>query len=204
MLPSASSAPCSSLLSCLSRAPQGRDGAQERRGAAGRGLVHRGGDRREDDGRQPRGHGGEGGRRRQTLRSPSWFFSSLYLQLCRPPDLTAAGPQNVVNLLALSRSVGPPTSSEHQSSSFSRPQVALYVLSKPSPGAIDPVPESVQSQSILKGSRPKLSNSWCPSWRARRGPRWEAAAWARGEAKRSNISCYHMPSMARQRGGAAR
>ena len=121
-----------------------------------------------------------------------------------PPDLTAAGPQNVVNILAFWRSVGPPTSSEHQSSSFSRPRVALYVLSKPSPGAIDPVPENIQYQSILKGSRPKLSNSWCPSWRARRGPRWEAAACARSEAKRSNRPGYHMPSMARRRGGAGR
>ena len=95
----------------------------------------------------------------------------------------------------------PPARTRALSRSFSRLRATLHVLAKGRPRPIDPVPRYVQSQSILPGSRLELSNLWCLPWRARRGPRWEAAASARREAKRSNRPGYHIPSMARQRGG---
>ena len=99
---------------------------------------------------------------------------------------------------------GPTTRTPCPLRPFSRLRAALPVLPNGRPRPIAPVPGNVPSQSILIGSRPELSNVRCPSWRARRGLRWEAAASVRREAKRSNRSGYHMPSTARRRGGAGR
>ena len=117
----------------------------------------------------------------------------------RPPLSAFFLHSDRINLSA-NRAVAPTSRTPCPLRPFSRLRAALPVLPNGRPRPIAPVPGNVPSQSILKRSRPELSNSWCPSWRARRGPRWEAAAWARSEAKRSNSQA---TTCRRWRGSAA-